>query len=114
MTTEAGDVDAPIVTCLECVERLGPCTDDDVRQQYRHVAFDANAHWVHPECVGAGVEKCIRRSVPRACEWDRQTAKWGLVLGSLSDEQAFEYLQEAERNIAVVREAVEARLASER
>lgn len=41
----------------------------------------------------------------------RQVEKWGLVLGSMDEEQAFEYLQEAERNIAEVRAALQERMA---
>ena len=40
----------------------------------------------------------------------RQVEKWGLVLGSLSEEEAFEMLQETERNVAEVRAALQERL----
>jgi hypothetical protein len=41
----------------------------------------------------------------------RQVERWGLVLGSLDEAQAFDYLQEAERNIAEVRVVLQERMA---
>jgi hypothetical protein len=53
----------------------------------------------------------IIRVREKAHSLSRQVGKWGLVLGSMDDEQAFEYLQEAERNIAEIRAALQERMA---
>lgn len=65
-------------------------------------SFDPSESWA---------DTFIIRVREKAHSLRRQVEKWGLVIGSMDDEQAFEYLQEAERNIAEVRAALQERMA---
>lgn len=64
--------------------------------------FDPSESWADADII---------RVREKAHTLRRQVEKWGLVLGSMGEEQAFEYLQEAERNIAEVRVALQERMA---
>lgn len=64
--------------------------------------FDPSESWA---------DEHIIRVREKAHTLRRQVEKWGLVLGSLGEEQAFDYLQEAERNIAEVRVVLQERMA---
>lgn len=64
--------------------------------------FDPSESWADADII---------RVRDKAHALRRQVEKWGLVLGSMDDGQAFEYLQEAERNIAEVRVILQERMA---
>lgn len=64
--------------------------------------FDPSESWADTEII---------RVREKAHALHRQVEKWGLVLGSMDEEQAFAYLQEAERNIADVRVVLQERMA---
>lgn len=63
--------------------------------------FDPSESWADTHII---------RVQSKAHALARQVAKWGLVLGSLSEEEAFQMLQEAESNIAEVRVALQERI----
>jgi len=64
--------------------------------------FDPSESWADADIIRVQEKAHLLR---------RQVEKWGLVLGSLSEEEAFAMLQEAERNIAEVRAALQERMA---
>lgn len=64
--------------------------------------FDPSESWIDADLVRV-------RSAAHSLR--RQVEKWGLVIGSMDEEQAFEYLREAERNVAEVRAALQERMA---
>lgn len=64
--------------------------------------FDPSESWADADII---------RVRDKAHALRRQVEKWGLVLGSMDDGQAFEYLQEAERNLAEVRVILQERMA---
>lgn len=65
-------------------------------------AFDPSESWSDADII---------RVRDKAHALRRQVERWGLVLGSMDEAQAFEYLQEAERNIAEVRVVLQERMA---
>lgn len=64
--------------------------------------FDPSESWADTDII---------RVQSKAHALARQVAKWGLVLGSLSEDEAFQMLQEAEQNVAEVRVTLQERIA---
>lgn len=77
---------------------------------------------VTPATAGVGdwnpgeswADKLIMRVHGNARDLARHVQQWGLVLGSMPQDEAFEYLDAAERYVAEVRAALQERLADER
>lgn len=100
---------------------IGAATHDRIMERIRAKRSEHSSGLTVRELTGGGkfdpdeswADALITRIGVNGRKLKAHVAKWGLVIGSMSDEDALDYLESAERAIAEVRAAVQERIRDE-